>query len=478
MRVRCQRISDVQGTGRLALGDGNDTASADTDDITPPDFYGGAGNDVLTGDPERTNLFVDGTGNDRMVGGTSIDVFDEGAGPSGSDTIVGGGTASDSPEGQRRLRLLRRSSRKDFASLDGRRNDGERGESDRIGGDVETIVGGRGRDRLLGNGRPNSLLGGRGADSINGGRGRDDIFGGSGADRISRPRRRSRHDQLREWGRQPAGRPAGPPARVRASETALSDVPGTRRRLATSPRPTNLESRAPPITCLCHVAPPAPARGCPGPGRRRLSGFQRPQQRRWGARLRGRRRGFLLLRRRRWGPAADHHPDRPRRSHQLPRASPASLLAIWASARGSEAAAGPGQNGRRRPAGRGRGSPGRSPFDAELVQDRAAALFVAIQRAWSANAIEDLRRWVGPELMVEWESRLADFRRKGWRNLVEVLDGPEVHYVGVTNRAGHSEDRAVVQLTARMRDVVVEAAARAAPRGRRGGPHQRVLDAR
>ena len=52
-------------------------------------------------------------------------------------------------------------------------------------------------------------------------------------------------------------------------------------------------------------------------------------------------------------------------------------------------------------------------FDPELVQQRAATLFVSIQRAWSADAVEDLRRWVGPELMVEWEARLADFRRRG-----------------------------------------------------------------
>jgi len=95
-------------------------------------------------------------------------------------------------------------------------------------------------------------------------------------------------------------------------------------------------------------------------------------------------------------------------------------------------------------------------FDAELVRERAATLFVDIQRAWSTNGIEDLRKWVGPELMVEWEARLADFHRKGWRNLVDVLEGPEVRYVGITNRAGHSEDRAVVQMTARLRDVVVD----------------------
>ena len=95
-------------------------------------------------------------------------------------------------------------------------------------------------------------------------------------------------------------------------------------------------------------------------------------------------------------------------------------------------------------------------FDPELVRERAATLFVAIQRAWSADAVEDLRRWVGPELMVEWEARLADFRRKGWRNRVDVLEGPEVRYVGVTNRAGDAEDRAVVLLTARLRDIVVD----------------------
>lgn len=95
-------------------------------------------------------------------------------------------------------------------------------------------------------------------------------------------------------------------------------------------------------------------------------------------------------------------------------------------------------------------------FDTDLVKERAAVLFVAIQRAWSENDVATLRRWVGPELMVEWDARLADFRRKGWRNVVEVLDGPEVRYVGVTNRAGDAEDRAVVQLTARLRDVVLD----------------------
>lgn len=95
-------------------------------------------------------------------------------------------------------------------------------------------------------------------------------------------------------------------------------------------------------------------------------------------------------------------------------------------------------------------------FDAALVTDRAAALFVAIQRAWSADDVTALRRLVGPDLMLEWDARLADFRRKGWRNQVDVLDGPDVRYVGVINRAQDVEDRVVVQLTARLQDVVVD----------------------
>ena len=95
-------------------------------------------------------------------------------------------------------------------------------------------------------------------------------------------------------------------------------------------------------------------------------------------------------------------------------------------------------------------------FAADVVTERAAGLFVAIQRAWSADDVTALRRLVGPELMVEWEARLADFRRKGWRNRVDVLDGPDVRYIGVTNRTGDAEDRAVVQVAAALRDVVID----------------------
>ncbi len=99
-------------------------------------------------------------------------------------------------------------------------------------------------------------------------------------------------------------------------------------------------------------------------------------------------------------------------------------------------------------------------FAPERVEARARALYLGVQRAWSADDLGALRGLVGPELLVEWEARLADYRRRGWRNLVEVLDGPEVRYVGLTNRAGTGEDRVVVRVAARLRDVAVDRSGR------------------
>ena len=61
------------------------------------------------------------------------------------------------------------------------------------------------------------------------------------------------------------------------------------------------------------------------------------------------------------------------------------------------------------------------------------ALFRAAQMAWDARDRGGLARLVGPDLLVEWERRLDDFDRKGWHNRVEVLEDPNVLYVGITN---------------------------------------------
>lgn len=95
-------------------------------------------------------------------------------------------------------------------------------------------------------------------------------------------------------------------------------------------------------------------------------------------------------------------------------------------------------------------------FAPELVVERAGALFVAIQAAWSRNDVASLRALVGAELLLEWEARLRDFARKGWRNQVDILDRPDVSYVGLLNRAGTAEDQVVVLIRARVQDVVID----------------------
>ena len=93
-------------------------------------------------------------------------------------------------------------------------------------------------------------------------------------------------------------------------------------------------------------------------------------------------------------------------------------------------------------------------FEAGAVEQEAAALFRAVQESWHERDRARLRELVGDDLMVEWERRLDDFDKKGWHNIVEVKSGPEVQYVGLTNRENDEEDRVVVRLEAEVRDCV------------------------
>jgi len=94
-------------------------------------------------------------------------------------------------------------------------------------------------------------------------------------------------------------------------------------------------------------------------------------------------------------------------------------------------------------------------FSPEIVREQAAKLFKDIQGAWSKNDRAGLRKLVGKDLLVEWDRRLADFERRGWRNRVSIMQGPAVEYVGMTNRAEDHEDRVVVRIEATVEDVVV-----------------------
>jgi predicted lipid-binding transport protein (Tim44 family) len=93
-------------------------------------------------------------------------------------------------------------------------------------------------------------------------------------------------------------------------------------------------------------------------------------------------------------------------------------------------------------------------FAPETVKRQAKRLFTQIQTAWDADDRARLRSLVAPDLYAEWERRLDDFQRRGWRNRVKLLGEPTVEYVGLKNRGDASQDRVTVRVEARLRDYV------------------------
>jgi predicted lipid-binding transport protein (Tim44 family) len=93
-------------------------------------------------------------------------------------------------------------------------------------------------------------------------------------------------------------------------------------------------------------------------------------------------------------------------------------------------------------------------FAPDAVRSEAARLFTRVQSAWDAGNRTRLAALVAPALLVEWERRLDDFARRGWRNRVQPLGEPKVEYVGLTRRGGDEPDRVVVRIEARLRDYV------------------------
>lgn len=176
---------------RARLGARNDSAVISGDFPGSPaegvvayaTLEGGPGSDVLRAGGADFGAFVGGSGNDRMTGGAGEDSFSEGRRRSGADTISGGANplfnADRSISDGDRVGYGRRR-RGVVADLAGDRDDGARGERDRIGADVESLLGSsRGSDRLTGNAARNHIdgLGGR-RNVIEGGAGIDTLRGG------------------------------------------------------------------------------------------------------------------------------------------------------------------------------------------------------------------------------------------------------------------------------------------------------------
>jgi predicted lipid-binding transport protein (Tim44 family) len=95
-------------------------------------------------------------------------------------------------------------------------------------------------------------------------------------------------------------------------------------------------------------------------------------------------------------------------------------------------------------------------FDPEVVHAEAEQLFRAVQKAWSEDDRPRITRLAGSELGHEWQRRLADFDRRGWRNEVTIEGPVEVDYVGLAHGASEQDDHVVVWISARLRDVVID----------------------
>ena len=154
----------VGGPVDVELADGDDRAS-----VTGwrAELDGGPGQDLLTA--EAGAGMTGGRGDDDLRGGPGEDLFYEGAASSGSDTIRGG-EGRDQVLYSERRRGVR-------VDLDEERDDGEPGEGDLVGADVEHLFGGVGDDRLIGSAANNFLRGDRGSDVLRGGAGDDTLEG-------------------------------------------------------------------------------------------------------------------------------------------------------------------------------------------------------------------------------------------------------------------------------------------------------------
>ena len=92
-------------------------------------------------------------------------------------------------------------------------------------------------------------------------------------------------------------------------------------------------------------------------------------------------------------------------------------------------------------------------FAADAVKVNAAALFKQVQAAWDRGDRARLEQLVGPKLAGEWDRRLDDLDRRGWRNRVQIIGEPQVDYVGL-NHTGDKTDTVTVRIEAKLRDYV------------------------
>jgi Ca2+-binding RTX toxin-like protein len=155
--------ADIGGAGDD--GDATDGTVGSRDNIQSDveTLRGGGGADTLRGDANSN----------RLEGGNGGDTLD---GRGGSDQLAGGGSADTADYSARTNPVT--------VTIGSGANDGESGEGDDVGSDVETATGGSGNDSLTGSGLSDTLNGGPGTDALSGGASPDTLNGGTENDTL------------------------------------------------------------------------------------------------------------------------------------------------------------------------------------------------------------------------------------------------------------------------------------------------------
>lgn len=172
-RIRSGAAADVSiGGAGVDIADYTDRSAAVTVSID------GSSNDGESGEGDNVGLDVEsidgGSGDDTLTGSSANNTFNGGA---GSDEFVG-------LAGSDTVTYISRSAALS-ASIDGNANDGESGEADDVGTDIENLTGGAGNDALSGDNNANALSGSGGNDSLAGNDGDDTLDGGYGDDEFN-----------------------------------------------------------------------------------------------------------------------------------------------------------------------------------------------------------------------------------------------------------------------------------------------------
>jgi Ca2+-binding RTX toxin-like protein len=177
-----ERLEGGAGADRLIAAGGLDAELSGEDGADQ--LAGGAGADLLSGGDGDDGLSGAG-GDDLAAPSDPVAVPDDDAQPgegagstgdAGADAFTGG-VGVDTMSYATRTGPV-------SASLNGVADDGEAGERDDVGNDVEVIEGGAAADTLSGRNGPQRLVGGAGGDLIDPGPGLDDVNAGGGDDTV------------------------------------------------------------------------------------------------------------------------------------------------------------------------------------------------------------------------------------------------------------------------------------------------------